>query len=89
MLCRMRDELLPSGQRVTDEQFAAAVAAAPYLHPRLASTDTTIKSDNVHYVVSDKPMTAEEWQAEFAQHANDAVSPPLPEDGAKNAGRKS
>jgi hypothetical protein len=84
----MRDELLPSGQRVTDEQFAAAVAAAPYLHPRLASSDTTIKSDNVHYVVSDKPMSVEEWQAEFAPHANDAVSPP-PEGEAKNGGRQS
>jgi hypothetical protein len=36
MSARMRDEPLPNGRRVTDEMFAAAVAAAPYIHPRLA-----------------------------------------------------
>jgi len=34
----MRDAALPNGQKVTDAQFEAAVAAAPYLHPRLAAT---------------------------------------------------
>jgi hypothetical protein len=43
ILTRMRDELLPSGQRVTDEQFQAAVAAAPYMHQKLAAT--TLKGD--------------------------------------------
>ena len=43
MLARMRDAPLPNGQKVTDEQFAAAVAAAPYLHARLAAT--TLKGD--------------------------------------------
>jgi hypothetical protein len=33
----MRDEPLPNGQLPTDEQFQAAVAAAPYVHPRLAA----------------------------------------------------
>jgi hypothetical protein len=37
MLARMRDEPLPSGQPPTDEQFQAAVAAAPYIHPRLSA----------------------------------------------------
>lgn len=37
MLARMRDEPLPNGQRVTDDQLAAAIAAAPYIHPRLAT----------------------------------------------------
>src|SRR4051812_31623657 len=37
MLARMRDEPLPNGQRVTDEQFQAAVAAAAYVHPWLAA----------------------------------------------------
>jgi hypothetical protein len=31
MLARMRGEPLSNGQIVTDEQFAAAVAAAPYM----------------------------------------------------------
>src|SRR5690349_13010358 len=43
MLARMRDTPLPNGQKVTDMQFAAAVAAAPYLHARLAAT--TLKGD--------------------------------------------
>ena len=38
MLARMRGEPLPNGEKPTDEQFAAAVAAAPYLHARLAAT---------------------------------------------------
>ncbi len=65
---------------ITDGQFQAAVAAAPYVHPRLASTDTTVKSDNVHRVISDEPMTAEEWAVRYATPANDAVSSELPED---------
>jgi hypothetical protein len=59
---------------VTDAAFQAAIAAAPYIHPRLASSDTTIKSDNTHRVVADEPMTAEEWTAKYASPANDAVS---------------
>jgi hypothetical protein len=35
MTCRMRNEPLANGQRVTDEMFAAAVASAPYIHPKL------------------------------------------------------
>jgi hypothetical protein len=38
LLARMRDEPLPNGEKPTDAQFEAAVAAAPYLHPRLAAT---------------------------------------------------
>jgi hypothetical protein len=35
MTARMRNEPLANGQRVTDEMFAAAVASAPYIHPKL------------------------------------------------------
>jgi hypothetical protein len=38
MLCRMRGQPLPNGRLPTDEQFEAAKAAAPYLHPRVMST---------------------------------------------------
>jgi hypothetical protein len=38
MLAVMRDEPLPNGLKATDEQLRAAIAAAPYLHPRLATT---------------------------------------------------
>ena len=36
LTARMRDEPLTNGRKVSDEQFAAACAAAPYVHPRLA-----------------------------------------------------
>ena len=70
----MRGRLLPDGTMPTDAQLQAAVAAAPYIHPRLSSTEATVRSDNVHRVVSDKPLTAEEWAAGHAPPANDAVS---------------
>jgi hypothetical protein len=38
MLAVMRDEPLPDGKKPTDEQLRAAIAAAPYLHPRLATS---------------------------------------------------
>jgi len=68
-----------NGEPVSDGAFQAAIAAAPYIHPRLTSADTTIKSDNTHRVVSDEPMTADQWEAQYSVPANDAVSPP-PED---------
>jgi hypothetical protein len=63
-----------NGEAVTDDAFQAAIAAAPYIHPRLTSADTTIKSDNTHHIVSDEPMTAEQWSEQYAIPANDAVS---------------
>lgn len=88
MLARMDGD-----SSISDDMFAAAVAAAPYIHPRLASSDTTIKSDSVHYVVSDKPLTVEEWCAQFAPHANDAAAPESRTDEAAakntNTGRRS
>jgi hypothetical protein len=61
----MRNEPLPNGRTVTDEMFAAAVAAAPYIHPKISSASIEMRSDNVHYVVSDEPMTVEEWIEKF------------------------
>jgi hypothetical protein len=59
---------------ISDNMFAAAVAAAPYIHPRLASSDTRIESNNVHVVLSDRPLTVDEWCAQYAPHANGAVA---------------
>lgn len=74
LLAKMRNQPLPDGSQVDESQFQAAIAAAPYIHARLASSDVRVESDNTHRVVSDKPMTVEDWQAEFsADHANDAV----------------
>lgn len=74
MLARMQNIPLPDGTMATDAQFEAAQAAAPYIHPRLASTDTTVKSDNVHRVLSDKPMSIEEWTATYGDPANDGTA---------------
>ena len=37
MMCRMKNEALPNGTMVADDQLAAAIAAAPYIHPKLAA----------------------------------------------------
>ena len=37
MMCRMKNEPLPNGSMVADDQLAAAIAAAPYIHPKLAA----------------------------------------------------
>jgi hypothetical protein len=42
MVARMRDEPI-NGKPVTDEQFEAAQAAAPYIHPRLSSVDAKVR----------------------------------------------
>jgi DNA-binding transcriptional LysR family regulator len=41
MLCRIRCEPLPDGTMPTNEQLQAAVAAAPYVHPRLMVAQVT------------------------------------------------
>ena len=63
MLSVMRDETAPAERR-----DYMARAAAPYVHPRLAAIDNThIGPDGgpvVHFHLSDKPMTEEEWERE-------------------------
>lgn len=74
MMARTNGVPLPDGRMPTDSQLQAAIAAAPYIHPRLASTDTTIKSDNVHHVISDKPLSEDEWLASYTAPAAPAVN---------------
>ncbi len=63
MLTLMRNDQLPS-----DVRFEAAKAAAPYVHPRLASTE--IKADVVMNDVSDMPEQSEaEWMSQQVGHA--------------------
>jgi hypothetical protein len=41
--------------------------AAPYLHPRLASIEQALKGGlTVQYAISDKPLTPEEWDKQYA-----------------------
>jgi hypothetical protein len=65
MLARMAGD-----PTITDEMFQAAIASAPYIHPRLSSSDTTVRSDNVHRLISDEPMTPAEWTTKYAANAN-------------------
>jgi hypothetical protein len=78
MAARMLDRVLPDGRHVTDSMYEAAVALAPYVHPKLTATTMEVHSDNVHRVVSEKPMTIEEWCRENNVIAadNDTVFPP-------------
>lgn len=56
--------------------IATADKVAPYLHARLSSIDTTVVSDNVHRVISDEPMTEENWTQEYGTPANDTTNDP-------------
>src|ERR1043165_7395423 len=48
-------------------QGAAEIAkdAAPYIHPRLASIDQTIKEDRLFALLLEQCSNAEEWQARY------------------------
>jgi|SRR5271165_6350445 len=66
MLSVMRDE-----QANTAARLDAAKAAAPYVHPKLAAIDNTHHGPDDEslaklYLISDKPMTCEEWERERA-----------------------
>lgn len=43
----------------------AAKAAAPYVHARLQSIDMNSRSDGTLRVISDKPMSEDDWVAQF------------------------
>lgn len=66
MFARMLGQTI-KGKPVTDEQFQAAVAAAPYIHPRLASTEAKVNhSGAIDTGGIDAPKraeTPEEWNA--------------------------
>jgi hypothetical protein len=47
---------------------AMAVAAAAYVHPRLAAIEHT--GETTHNIVTDKPLSADEWQNAHADPAS-------------------
>ena len=43
-----------------------AKAAAPYIHPRLASIEQSVETETVQYIISDRPpMSDEEWEQRY------------------------
>lgn len=59
LLRAMHDDKADFGTRLD-----AAKAAAPYVHARLSSVDMTSKTDGTLKVISDTPLTEEEWVAQ-------------------------
>lgn len=49
-----------------DEAAKIAQAAAPYMHPRLASVDMTSKNETTVHILSDKPLSADEWEQTYS-----------------------
>lgn len=49
-----------------------AVAAASYVHPKLAAIEHT--GETTHNIVTDKPMTPEEWQDAHADAGSSAAN---------------
>lgn len=66
MLSVMRDE-----QADTATRLDAAVKAAPYVHPKLAAIDHSHRDQNggsrAVYLISDRPMSEEEWKCAFVR----------------------
>src|SRR6476660_9475624 len=62
MIRVMRDEGAPVERR--DEM---ARAAAPYVHPRLAAVDHSGSIENVHYAISEQPLTEDEWAEQYTK----------------------
>ena len=46
----------------------AAKAAAPFLHAKLSTV--ALSADVTHNVISSEPMSAEDWEREYAQPAH-------------------
>lgn len=55
MVARMRGEKI-NGEDVTDEQFEAAQAAAPYIHPRLSAIDAKVRRVSSWTDLSDEEL---------------------------------
>lgn len=60
MLSILRDEKVDKAERMD-----AAKAAAPYVHARLASIEASLDGEVTNYIVADKPMSADDWEASY------------------------
>jgi hypothetical protein len=69
MLQAMREALGPEGKNfVAAQPFARD--AAPFMHPKLASTEMKMDAELTHNTVSADPLSPDEWQQQYGQHPN-------------------
>jgi hypothetical protein len=45
-----------------DTKADARRRVAPYIQPRLASIEQSVETETVQYIISDRPMSDEEWE---------------------------
>lgn len=57
---------------LTPSQVNAAKTLLDKVLPNLQAVDLTVEKDNVEWLIADKPMTVEEYEAQFATRALDA-----------------
>lgn len=66
MLGAMREALGPEGKNYAAAQPFAR-DAAPFMHPKLASTEMKMDAELTHNTVSADPLTPDEWQQQYGQ----------------------
>jgi hypothetical protein len=69
MLGTMRELWAQGTPEAKREAAEIAKDAAPYIHPRLASIDQTIKEDRPFALLLEQCSNAEEWQARYGPQA--------------------
>jgi|SRR6476660_2114148 len=70
MLRVMRDATADTHRR--DDM---AKAAAPYIHPRLASLEQSVETETVQYIISDRPpMSDQEWEQRYCTPREKQIS---------------
>jgi hypothetical protein len=69
MLSILRDEMAD-----TKDRFAAAQAAAPYVHAKLSSVDLKSTNETTLHVLSDKPLDADAWAEKYSVGATVGAS---------------
>src|SRR6187549_3095016 len=69
MLGAMRQLWAQGTLEAKREAAEIAKDAAPYIHPRLASIDQTIKEDRPFALIPETCSSAEEWQARYGPQA--------------------
>jgi hypothetical protein len=56
-------------------RISAAQAAAPFFSPKLANIDLHAQSENVHWHISEQPMSDTDWAAEFGSNIGGRQTP--------------